>query len=230
MLEKLKEKVLKANLELVEKGLVFCTWGNASGIDREKGLVVIKPSGIDYETMKAEDMVVVDLQTGEVIEGKCKPSSDTPTHLVLYRRFPEIGGVAHTHSINAVAFAQAGVDLPALGTTHADHFYGDVPCTRELSEEETKTEYEKNTGKVIVEEIEKRKYGVMSIPAILVNNHGPFSWGKDADEAVFNSVVLDKVAEMAIKTLLINKNAKIKKHLLKKHYLRKHGAKAYYGQ
>lgn len=230
MLEELKEKVFKANLELVKKGLVFCTWGNASEIDREKGLVVIKPSGIDYEKMKAEDMVVVDLKTGEVVEGKYKPSSDTPTHLELYRKFPEIGGVAHTHSINAVAFAQAGVDLPALGTTHADHFFGDVPCTRELSEGETKTEYEKNTGKVIVEEIEKRKYGVMSIPAILVNNHGPFSWGKDADEAVFNSVVLDKVAEMAIKTLLINKNAKIKKHLLKKHYLRKHGAKAYYGQ
>ena len=230
MLEKLKERVFKAHLELVKKGLVFCTWGNASEIDRAKGLVVIKPSGIDYEKMKAEDMVVVDLKTGEVVEGKYKPSSDTPTHLELYRKFPEIGGVAHTHSVNAVAFAQAGIDLPALGTTHADHFYGDIPCTRELDQKETENEYETNTGRVIVEEIEKRGYDVMSVPAILVNNHGPFTWGKDADEAVFNSEVLDKVAEMAIKTLLINKNAKIKKHLLEKHFLRKHGAKAYYGQ
>lgn len=230
MLEKLKEKVFRANLKLVKNNLVFCTWGNVSEIDRNKGLVVIKPSGVDYKVMKADDMVVVDLQTGKVVEGKYKPSSDTATHLELYRAFPNIGGIAHTHSINAVAFAQAGSDLPALGTTHADYFNGDIPCTRELKQEEIKNEYEKNTGKVIVEEIKKRKYDAMSIPAILINNHGPFTWGNNADEAVFNSVVLDKVAEMALKTLLINSKATIKKCLLEKHYFRKHGKMSYYGQ
>ena len=230
MLEDLKERVYKANLELVKRGLVIYTWGNVSEIDRENGLVVIKPSGVDYESMKSEDMVVVDLKTGKVVEGKYKPSSDTPTHLELYRRFPEIGGITHTHSVNAVAFAQAGLDIPALGTTHADYFYGDVPCTRELTKEEVEKDYEINTGKVIVEEIEKRGHDVMSIPAIVVKNHGPFSWGRNAEESVYHSVVLDKIAEMDIKTLELNKDSKMNQYVLDKHYSRKHGPNAYYGQ
>lgn len=180
--------------------------------------------------MTADDMVVVDLNTGEVVEGKYKPSSDTPTHLELYRRFPQIGGITHTHSLNAVAFAQAGVDIPALGTTHADYFYGDIPCTRELTKEEVEEAYEANTGKVIIEEIEKRGYDVMSIPGIVVKNHGPFAWGKDAYQSVYHAVVLDKVAEMDIKTLVINRNAEMKQYVLDKHYSRKHGPNAYYGQ
>jgi len=230
MLEEIKKRVFEANLELVKKGLVIFTWGNVSEVDREKGLVVIKPSGVDYETMTADDMVVVDLNTGEVVEGKYKPSSDTPTHLELYRRFPQIGGITHTHSLNAVAFAQAGVDIPALGTTHADYFYGDIPCTRELTKEEVEEAYEANTGKVIIEEIEKRGYDVMSIPGIVVKNHGPFAWGKDAYQSVYHAVVLDKVAEMDIKTLVINRNAEMKQYVLDKHYSRKHGPNAYYGQ
>lgn len=230
MLEDIKKRVFEANLELVKKGLVLYTWGNVSEIDREKGLVVIKPSGVDYDSMSADDMVVVDLETGKVVEGRYKPSSDTPTHLELYRRFPEIGGITHTHSTNAVAFAQAGVDIPALGTTHADYFYGDIPCTRELTKEEVEEAYEVNTGKVIIEEIEKRGYDVMSIPGIVVKNHGPFSWGKDAVSSVYHAVVLDKVAEMDIKTLVINKNAEMKQYVLDKHYSRKHGPNAYYGQ
>ena len=230
MLEDIKKRVFEANLELVKKGLVLYTWGNVSEIDREKGLVVIKPSGIDYDSMSAEDMVVIDLETGRVVEGKYKPSSDTPTHLELYRRFPKIGGITHTHSTNAVAFAQAGVDIPALGTTHADYFYGDIPCTRELTKEEVEEAYEANTGKVIIEEVEKRGYDVMSIPGILVKNHGPFSWGRDAASSVYHAVVLEKVAEMDIKTLVINKNANMKQFVLDKHYLRKHGSNAYYGQ
>lgn len=230
MLEDIKKRVFEANLELVKKGLVLYTWGNVSEIDREKGLVVIKPSGIDYDSMSAEDMVVIDLETGKVVEGKYKPSSDTPTHLELYRRFPKIGGITHTHSTNAVAFAQAGVDIPALGTTHADYFYGDIPCTRELTKEEVEEAYEANTGKVIIEEVEKRGYDVMSIPGILVKNHGPFSWGRDAASSVYHAVVLEKVAEMDIKTLAINKNANMKQFVLDKHYLRKHGSNAYYGQ
>jgi L-ribulose-5-phosphate 4-epimerase len=230
MLEEIKKRVFEANLELVKKGLVIFTWGNVSEIDRERGLVVIKPSGVDYETMTADDMVVVDLKTGEVIEGKYKPSSDTPTHLELYRRFPQIGGITHTHSLNAVAFAQAGMDIPALGTTHADYFYGDIPCTRELTKEEVELAYEANTGKVIIEEIEKRGYDVMSIPGIVVKNHGPFAWGKDAKQSVYHAIVLDKVAEMDIKTLVINPNAEMKQYVLDKHYSRKHGPNAYYGQ
>lgn len=230
MLEDIKKRVFEANLELVKKGLVLYTWGNVSEIDREKGLVVIKPSGVDYNSMKADDMVVVDLETGKVLEGKYKPSSDTPTHLELYRRFSEIGGITHTHSVNAVAFAQAGADIPALGTTHADYFYGDIPCTRELTKEEVNEAYEANTGKVIIEEIEKRGYDVMSIPGIVVKNHGPFSWGKDAASSVYHAVVLEKVAEMDIKTLVINKNAKMEQYVLDKHYSRKHGPNAYYGQ
>ncbi|HQE48350.1 MAG TPA: L-ribulose-5-phosphate 4-epimerase [Fervidobacterium sp.] len=230
MLEEIKKRVFEANLELVKKGLVIFTWGNVSEVDREKGLVVIKPSGVDYETMTADDMVVVDLNTGEVVEGKYKPSSDTPTHLELYRRFPQIGGITHTHSLNAVAFAQAGVDIPALGTTRADYFYGDIPCTRELTKEEVEEAYEANTGKVIIEEIEKRGYDVMSIPGIVVKNHGPFAWGKDAYQSVYHAVVLDKVAEMDIKTLVINRNAEMKQYVLDKHYSRKHGPNAYYGQ
>lgn len=230
MLEEIKKRVFEANLELVRKGLVIFTWGNVSEIDREKALVVIKPSGVDYEVMTPDDMVVVNLKTGDVVEGKYKPSSDTPTHLELYRRFQQIGGIAHTHSLNAVAFAQAGMDIPALGTTHADDFYGDIPCTRELTKEEVEQAYEANTGKVIIEEIEKRKYDVMSIPGIVVRNHGPFAWGKDAKQAVYHTIVLDKVAEMDIKTLAINPKAEMKRYILDKHYSRKHGPNAYYGQ
>ncbi len=228
MLEKLKEKVYEANMELQRKGLVIYTWGNVSEIDRESGLVVIKPSGISYDTMKPEDMVVVDLD-GNVVEGKYKPSTDTPTHLVLYKEYSNIGGVVHTHSEWATTFAQAGICIPAFGTTHADYFYGDVPCTRDLTDEEISNEYEKETGNVIVETIGDKN--PLEIPAIVVKNHGPFAWGKDADAAVYNAVVLDKVAEMAYKTMTLNKDVKgVKQHLLDKHYLRKHGANAYYGQ
>lgn len=230
MLEEIKKRVYEANVELVKKGLVVLTWGNVSEIDRAKGLVVIKPSGVEYETMTADDMVVVNLKTGNVVEGKYKPSSDTPTHLELYRRFPEIGGITHTHSVNAVAFAQAGLDIPALGTTHADYFYGDIPCTRELAKDEVEDSYEINTGRVIVKEIEKRGHDIMSIPGIIVKNHGPFTWGKDAKESVDHAIVLDKIAEMDIKTLIINPNAEMKKYVLDKHYFRKHGPNAYYGQ
>ena len=230
MLESIKKKVFEANLELVKKGLVIYTWGNVSEICREENAVVIKPSGVDYESMTADDMVVVDLNTGKTVEGAYKPSSDTPTHLELYRKFPEIGGIAHTHSVNAVAFAQAGMDIAALGTTHADYFYGNIPCTAELTKKEVETEYEANTGKVIIREIEKRGYPVMSIPGIVVKNHGPFSWGKDAALAVFHSVVMEQIAEMNIKTLLLNKNAAMQQYVLDKHYARKHGPGAYYGQ
>lgn len=230
MLEIIKKRVFEANLELVKKGLVIYTWGNVSEIDRERGLVVIKPSGVDYDSMKADDMVIVDLETGKVVEGKLKPSSDTPTHLELYKKFPEIGGITHTHSTNAVAFAQAGIDIPALGTTHADYFYGDIPCTRELTKYEIEGNYETNTGKVIIEEIQKRRHNVMSIPGIIVKSHGPFTWGKNAPESVYHAVVLDKIAEIAIKTISINPNSKISQYMLDKHYERKHGSNAYYGQ
>ena len=230
MLEELKEKVFKANLELVEYGLVIFTWGNVSGIDREKGLVVIKPSGVDYATMKAEDMVVTDLD-GNVVDGKLKPSSDLDTHLEFYRNFPNIGGVVHTHSVNAVAFAQAGKDIPALGTTHGDYFYGPIPCTRLMTPEEIGGKYELNTGKVIVEEFKTRKIDPDQMPAVLVHSHGPFTWGKDPFDAVHNSVVLDTLAEMAIKSLNINPSVpSMQQELLDKHYLRKHGPGAYYGQ
>lgn len=230
MLEELKKQVCDANLELVRRGVVIYTWGNVSGIDREKGLVVIKPSGVDYSGMTPDDMVVVELSTGKTAEGKWKPSSDTATHLELYRRFEKIGGITHTHSVNAVSFAQAGTDIPALGTTHADYFWGAVPCTRELTEKEVKDAYEVNTGKVIIETVENRGYDPMAVPGIIVKNHGPFTWGKNAAESVYNAVVLETVADMAFKSLMLNRDSSIKQYVLDKHYERKHGANAYYGQ
>jgi len=230
MLEALKKQVCEANLELVRRGVVIYTWGNVSGVDREKGLVVIKPSGVDYDGMVPDDMVVVDLKTGEIVEGKWKPSSDTATHLELYRRYEKIGGVVHTHSVNAVAFAQAGMPIPALGTTHADYFYGDIPCTRELSQNEVETVYELNTGKVIIETIDKLDIDPMEVPGIVVKNHGPFAWGKSPANAVYNAVVLEKVAEMDLKTLALNPQASMQQYVLDKHYMRKHGPNAYYGQ
>ncbi|HCW53850.1 MAG TPA: L-ribulose-5-phosphate 4-epimerase [Clostridium sp.] len=228
MLEELKKKVYEANMELQKKKLVIYTWGNVSEIDRETGLVVIKPSGVEYDTMKPDDMVVVDLQ-GNIVEGNYKPSTDTPTHLVLYNKYLEIGGVVHTHSEWATTFAQAGINIPAFGTTHADYFYGDIPCTRDLTDDEINGEYEKETGNVIVETIGGKN--PLEVPGIVVKNHGPFAWGKDADSAVYNAVVLDKVAEMAYKTMTLNNRVKsVKQTLLDKHYIRKHGANAYYGQ
>lgn len=228
MLEKLKEDVYRANMELVEKKLVIYTWGNVSGIDREKGLMVIKPSGVDYDIMTPEDMVVTDME-GKVVEGRYKPSSDTPTHLVLYRAYPEIGGVVHTHSVWAVTFAQAGMDIPALGTTHADYFYGNIPCTRDLTPKEIEEAYEENTGKVITETIGSGD--AMAVPGIVVKNHGPFAWGKSPAGSVYNAVVLEKVAEMAYKTMTLNPRVeRVGQFLLDKHYYRKHGANAYYGQ
>lgn len=230
MLEELKKQVCEANLELVAKGVVIYTWGNVSGIDRDKNLVVIKPSGVAYDNMTPEDMVVVDLQTGVTVEGKWKPSSDTATHLELYRRYPEIAGVVHTHSVNAVSFAQAGLPIPALGTTHADYFYGDIPCTRELTEEEVVAAYELNTGKVIIETIDGLHIDPMAVPGIVVKNHGPFAWGTSPANAVYNAVVMEKVAEMDLKTLMLNPNASMQQYILDKHYKRKHGPSAYYGQ
>ena len=228
MLEELKQEVLEANLQLPEYGLVTFTWGNVSGICRERNLVVIKPSGVSYDGMKAENMVVVDLD-GNVVEGDLKPSSDTPTHLELYKAFPNLGGIVHTHSRWATSFAQAGIALPALGTTHADTFYGDVPVTRLLTSEEIAGEYEKETGTVIIECF--KDMDPMDIPGVLVHSHGPFSWGKDAKEAVHNAVVLEEVAFMAYHTLQLNpEKGRISQEILDKHYYRKHGANAYYGQ
>ncbi|MBR3449033.1 MAG: L-ribulose-5-phosphate 4-epimerase [Oscillospiraceae bacterium] len=229
-MEQLKKDVCAANLELAARGVVIYTWGNVSGIDREKGLVVIKPSGVDYDGMKPEDMVVVDLMTGETVEGKWNPSSDTKTHLELYRRYPAIGGITHTHSVNAVAFAQAGMDIPALGTTHADYFYGAVPCTRSLTQAEVETDYEGNTGVVIAETLDSRGIDPISVPGIVVKNHGPFTWGKDPAQSVYHAVVLDTVAEMTLKTLQLNPQAEMPQYILDKHYMRKHGPNAYYGQ
>ena len=230
MLDDLKQKVLEANLLLPKYGLVVFTWGNVSGIDRENGLVVIKPSGVDYDIMKAEDMVVTDLD-GNVVEGKLKPSSDLATHLEFYKHFKDIGGVVHTHSINAVAWAQAGKDIPALGTTHGDYFYGQIPCTRLMTKEEIKDNYELNTGKVVVEEFEKRHVDPNQMPGVLVHSHGPFTWGKDPFDAVHNSIVLDTLAKMALKTITINGDVEsMQRELLDKHFLRKHGPGAYYGQ
>ena len=227
MLEQLKQNVYEANMELNARGVVIFTWGNVSGIDRASGLVAIKPSGVDYETMTPEDMVIVDLD-GNIVEGRLKPSSDTPTHLFLYRAFPEAGGIAHTHSEFAVSFAQAGLDIPALGTTHADVFFGPVPCTRALSEARGK--YEKNTGAVIAETFAGRGFDPAAVPGVLVNNHGPFTWGKDAAKAVYNAVTLEKVAAMAYRTLMLNPAASMPGYVLEKHYYRKHGKNAYYGQ
>lgn len=230
MLDELKQQVFEANMELPEHGLVRFTWGNASGIDREKGLVVIKPSGVPYERMKAEDMVVVDLY-GNIIEGELNPSSDLATHLELYRGFPEIGGIVHTHSISATSWAQAGKEIPCYGTTHADYIYGPVPCVRCLSPEEIEEAYEQNTGLVIVSEFKTRGIDYMAVPAVLCKNHGPFTWGKDPADAVHNAAVLENVAEMAYRTELINPSAvHAPQELQDKHYNRKHGVNAYYGQ
>lgn len=234
MLEELKKIVLEANLELPRKGLVVYTWGNVSGIDRKKGLVVIKPSGVEYEELKLEDMVVVDLD-GEVVEGDLRPSSDTPTHIELYKAFPTIGGVVHTHSEWATSFAQANLAIPAFGTTHADYFYGEIPCTRYMTSEEINGEYEKETGKVIVETF--KNINPEYVPGVLVNEHGPFSWGKDPMEAVYHSVVMEQVAKIAFNTMSLRSlrslrsvNNSMDKALLDKHFLRKHGKNAYYGQ
>ena len=227
-LEELKERVFKQNLELVRQNLVVLTWGNVSAIDREDGLVVIKPSGVDYAAMTADDMVVVDLD-GNRVEGKLNPSSDTPTHIELYKAFPNIGGVVHTHSLNATSFAQAGKSITAFGTTHADCFYGDIPCARALTKDEIESEYEKNTGKVIIETFKDLDYE--AVPAVLIKNHGPFTWGKSPEKAVENAVTLEAVADMAIKTGLINSQTpRVAQYLLDKHYFRKHGKNAYYGQ
>lgn len=230
MLEELKKAVCEANLDLVNKGVVIYTWGNVSGISDDRKYMVIKPSGVDYDGMSQEDMVVVDIATGESVEGKWKPSSDTKTHLELYRKYQEIKGIVHTHSVNAVAFAQAGMAIPALGTTHADYFYGDIPCTRELTKQEVMEDYETNTGKVIIETVDSGGYDPMAIPGIVVKNHGPFAWGKSPANAVYNAVVMEKVAEMDLKTLQLNPNSSMAQYVLDKHYMRKHGPNAYYGQ
>ena len=227
MLEKLKQEVWEANLDLVKTNLVILTWGNVSALDRESGLVVIKPSGVSYDDMKAEDMVVVDLD-GNIVEGDLRPSSDTPTHLAIYRHFPEVGGVVHTHSTYATAWAQAGLPIPNIGTTHADTFHQAVPCTEEMSKEQIEAAYEAATGDVIAEAFE----GVnpMHTPAVLVKHHGPFTWGKSAANAVYNAVVLEEVARMASITVALNPNVVMNQDLIEKHYERKHGANAYYGQ
>ncbi|MFH1512800.1 MAG: L-ribulose-5-phosphate 4-epimerase [Bacillota bacterium] len=228
MLKQLKKQVCDANLALVKHGLVLFTWGNVSAIHREKGLVVIKPSGLSYDGMTEDDMVVVDLN-GNVVDGKWKPSSDTPTHVELYKAFAEIGGIVHTHSTYATAFAQAGRAIPAYGTTHADYFHGDVPCARALTQQEIETAYEKNTGAVIIETLLGKD--VLEVPAILVKNHGPFAWGKNADEAVYHAAVLEQVAKLSLLTEAINSGAaRADQYLMDKHYLRKHGKDAYYGQ
>lgn len=228
MLEVLKQSVFRANIELPKRGLITYTWGNVSGIDRAKGLVVIKPSGVSYEKMKIDDMVVVDLE-GNVVEGKLNPSSDMKTHLVLYKSFPEIGGVVHTHSSWATSWAQAGRDIPCFGTTHCDYFYGSIPCTRKMTKQEVEGQYELETGNVIVERF--KQLDENDIPGVIVQNHGPFSWGKNPGEAVHNAVVMEEVAKMAYRTLVLNANAlSVENYLLDKHFLRKHGINAYYGQ
>lgn len=230
MLEELKRSVLEANILLPKYGLVTFTWGNVSGIYREKGLVVIKPSGVSYEGMTAKDMVVVDLN-GEVVEGKWKPSSDTATHVELYKAFPNIGGIVHTHSGYATSWAQAGRDIPCYGTTHADYFFGDIPCLRSLTKEEIEEAYERNTGRLIVSEFVRLGKDPAAVPGCLCKNHGPFAWGKDPHEAVHNAVVLEEVAKMAYRCELINPQVQpAPQELQDKHYLRKHGKKAYYGQ
>jgi L-ribulose-5-phosphate 4-epimerase len=227
MLKSLKEEVFEANLELVKYGLVIFTWGNVSAIHREKGLVVIKPSGVSYDVMKASDMVVVDLD-GNVVDGKLKPSSDTPTHLELYKNFAGIGGVVHTHSTYATAWAQAGMDIPIVGTTQADYFYGDIPCTRDMTQQEIENAYELETGTVIVERF--KGINPLHVPGVIVKNHGPFTWGKNAHDAVHNSVVLEQVAKMAFIAKTVNPNMTMNNQLTEKHFNRKHGANAYYGQ
>ena len=230
MLEELKERVLRANLLLPELDLVKFTWGNVSEIDREKGIIAIKPSGVDYENLTADDIVLVDLD-GNIVEGKLRPSSDTATHIELYKAFSDIGGVVHTHSEWAVSWAQSGRGIPCYGTTHADCFYGEIPCTREMTDEEIESAYEKNTGIVIAETFMKRNIDPMAVPGVLCVNHGPFSWGKNGHAAVHNAAVLETIAEMATKTELLNPSVKpVKQAILDKHYFRKHGKNAYYGQ
>ena len=227
MLEDLKEQVFKANLDLVKHGLVIHTWGNVSGRDRKTGNIVIKPSGVSYEMMKAQDMVVLD-PDGKVIEGKFKPSTEAPTHVFLYQTYESIGGVVHTHSTYATSWAQAGKPIPPFGTTHADHYFGPVPCSRKLSKKEVSADYELNTGKVIVEAL--KGIDPMTVPSIIVSSHGPFAWGKDADNAVYNAVALEEIARMAFYTVLLGAKEPIDQYLLDKHYQRKHGKNAYYGQ
>lgn len=230
MLEDLKQRVYEANMELPRRGLVTYTWGNVSGIDREAGLFVIKPSGVDYDNLRPEDLVVMDLE-GRQVEGRLNPSSDTKTHMVLYNAFPEIGGIVHTHSPHAVAWAQAGLDIPAYGTTHADYFYGPIPCARHLTPEELDEDYELNTGKVIAETFRKRGIDPKAVPGVVCRSHGPFTWGKDAAQAVYHAVVLEEVAKMALLTRQADPHAApAPQHILDKHYLRKHGPDAYYGQ
>ncbi len=230
MLEELKKKVFEANMELPRRGLVTYTWGNVSGIDREKGLFVIKPSGVEYDELRPEDLVVMDL-SGNKVEGELNPSSDTKTHLVLYNAFPQLGGIVHTHSPHAVGWAQAGEDIPCFGTTHADYFYGPVPCARHLTQEELDEDYELNTGKIIVETFQKRGIDPVAVPAVICFSHGPFTWGKDAAQAVYHAVVLEEVAKMAIYTRQVRPEAlPAPQRILDKHYLRKHGPGAYYGQ
>lgn len=228
MLDVLKKQVLEANLLLPKYGLVTFTWGNVSGIDRSQGLVVIKPSGVSYDGMSVEDMVVLDLE-GNVVDGKWKPSSDTPTHLELYKAFPDCGGIVHTHSRWATSFAQAGRGIAAMGTTHGDYFYGEIPCTRPMTDEEIKGEYEKETGKVIIEAFEGKDPA--AVPGVVVYSHGPFAWGKDAMDAVHNAVVMEEVAFMDLHAMMLNPEiTPMQQTLLDKHYLRKHGKNAYYGQ
>jgi L-ribulose-5-phosphate 4-epimerase len=227
MLEKLKKDVFNANLDLVKNGLVIHTWGNASGRDRESGLIVIKPSGVDYGSMKPEDMVIID-QDGKVVEGKYKPSTDAPTHLLLYKTYESVGGVVHTHSTYATAWAQSGKAIPPFGTTHADHFYGEVPCTRSLTGEEIRGDYETNTGKVIIESM--GSVNPLTVPSVLVKSHGPFCWGADAGGAVYNAIALEEIAKMAYLTFQLGRNDPADQALLDKHFNRKHGNDAYYGQ
>ena len=231
MLETLRKQVYEANMELPRRGLVTFTWGNVSGIDRARGLVVIKPSGVEYEALTPRDMVVLDLESGRVVEGGLNPSSDTRTHLELYRAFPDLGGVVHTHSPSAVAWAQAGRDIPCYGTTHADYFYGPVPCARQLTQAEIDEDYEKNTGAVIVETFRRRGLDPMHLPGVICSSHGPFTWGKDAAQAVYHAVVLEEVAKMAILTREVDPSASpAPQRVQDKHFLRTHGPAAYYGQ
>ena len=227
MLDKLKADVFKANLDLVDNGLVIHTWGNVSARDADSGLIVIKPSGVSYKLMKPGDMVVID-PDGNVVEGEYKPSTDAPTHLLLYNTWAGIGGIVHTHSSYATAWAQSGRNIPPLGTTHADHYYGEVPCTRSLTDKEIAEDYEVNTGMIIIERMVN--LDPLAIPSVLVNSHGPFCWGTDADNAVYNAISLEEIAKMAFYTVLLGKSEPVKKTLLDKHFKRKHGSGAYYGQ
>ena len=230
MLEKLRKEVYEANMELPKRNLVTFTWGNVSGIDRETGIVLIKPSGVEYDELTPDNLVALDLD-GNIVEGNLNPSSDTKTHLELYKKYPEIGGIVHTHSPNAVAWAQAVRDIPCYGTTHADYFYGSVPCTRSLTKEELDEDYEKNTGKVIIETFTERNLIAVAVPGVICANHGPFTWGKNASAAVYHAVVLEEIAKMSLMTEQLNPNAKpAPDYLMDKHYMRKHGPNAYYGQ